>query len=51
LHPKEIVLVGDLDELLVTAAPRPFVSSECKVWVPFFAVLANYFAVIKLVFD
>ena len=51
LHSVEVVLVGDLDELLIAFSPGSLIGSEGKVWVSLFAVFTNDFGIIVFILD
>ena len=51
LHSVEVVLVGDLNELVITSTPGSLVSSESKVWVALFTVFTDNLAIIELILD
>lgn len=51
LHSVQVVLVGDLDELVIALAPGAFIRSEGEVRVLIFAVLSDDMTVIELVID
>jgi hypothetical protein len=51
LHSVEVVLVGDLNELVIASTPRSLVSSEGEIWVALFTVLSDDLAVVVGVLD
>jgi len=49
LKSKEVVLISNFDQFIITLTPASLISQNCQVWVSAFAEFSDFFGIIELI--